>query len=93
MPAIEAEQETVAVPEPGIVPGVNAAHVNPVGITSVRVTVPAKWFWAVIVMVERADCPALSAAGDVAVKVKFWMMNRTVVLCTSEELVPVTVSV
>ena len=49
-----------------IVPGVMAPHVSPVGITSVRVIVPAKWFWAVIVIVEMADCPALTAAGDVA---------------------------
>ena len=39
------------------------------------------------------DCPALTADGEDAVIVKFWMMNRTIVLWTSEALVSVTVSV
>lgn len=75
------------------VPGVIVPHDRPVGIVSESVIVPAKWFWAVRLIVDTADCVASTAAGEVVVIVKFWIMNRTVVLWTSVVLVPVRVSV
>lgn len=62
-------QETVAVPEPVTVLGVIAPHVKPEGTMSVKVTTPANPLTALIVTVETADCPALSAAGDDADRV------------------------
>ena len=50
-------QDTVAVPEPVRVLGVMAPQFSPDGTASVRVTVPAKPFCPVIVIVELADCP------------------------------------
>jgi hypothetical protein len=63
-------QDTVAVPEPVTLVGVMAPQERPDGTVSVRVTVPANPFNAVIVIVEEADEPALTAAGDVALIVK-----------------------
>ena len=60
-------QDTVAVPEPTTLLGVMPLHVRPEGAVSVRVTVPAKPFKAVTVMVDVADEPTLAAAGLVAV--------------------------
>ncbi len=70
VPATVALQDTVAVPEPVIVPGVMAPQVRPAGTVSVRVTTPANPFTAVIVIVEEADWPALTAAGEEAAIVK-----------------------
>lgn len=56
--------ETVAVPEPVTVPGVIAPQLKPEGTVSVRVTTPANPLTKLIVTVETADCPALTAAGD-----------------------------
>lgn len=65
--AIVALQDTVAVPEPPVILlGVIAPQVNPVGIVSVSVTVPAKPPCDVIVIVDVADWPALTAAGELA---------------------------
>jgi len=63
-------QVTVAVPEPTTLLGVIVPHVRPEGAVSVRLTVPAKPFRAVIVMVDVAEEPVLTAAGLVAVIVK-----------------------
>src|SRR6266508_1955134 len=63
-------QDTVAVPEPVTVPGVIAPQVRPAGTVSVRVTTPEKLFTAVTVIVDTADWPALTAAGDDAAMVK-----------------------
>ena len=93
VPAVVELQETVAVPEPVTVPGVIAPHVNPAGTVSVRVTTPAKPLTAVIVIVETADWPALTAAGDVAAIVKSRKMKVAVAVWTREPLVPVTVRV
>ncbi len=70
VPAVAELHETVAVPEPVTVPGVIAPQVNPAGTVSVRVTTPANPLTAVTVMVETADWPALTAAGEVAAIVK-----------------------
>ncbi len=50
--------------------GVIAPQVRPTGTTSVKATVPAKPFTAVTVMVEVAEEPVLTAAGEVAAMVK-----------------------
>jgi len=63
-------QDTVAVPEPTTLLGVIAPHVRPAGAESVRLTVPAKPFKAVTVIVDIAEEPALTAAGLVAAIVK-----------------------
>ena len=55
MPATLAVQDTVAVPDPEMLLGVIAPHVSPAGIVSVRLTIPLKWFSALMVMVEVAD--------------------------------------
>ena len=70
VPAVADEQETVAVPEPVTLVGVIAPQVRPVGGVSVRLTTPAKPFRAVTVIVEVADWPALTAAGEDAAMVK-----------------------
>lgn len=48
-------QETVAVPEPVRLAGVIAPQVSPDGTVSVRLTVPAKWFNAAIVIDDTSD--------------------------------------
>jgi len=53
--ATVALHDTVAVPEPVIVPGVMAPQVSPAGTVSVRVTVPVNPLTAVTVIVEVAD--------------------------------------
>ena len=55
MPAVVELQDTVAVPEPVIVLGVIAPHVNPAGTVSVSVTTPENPLTAVTVIVEVAD--------------------------------------
>ena len=70
MPGVGEEHETVAVPEVVTDPGVIAWQVRPVGTVSVRVTVPVKPLRAVIVIVELADWPVFTAAGEVAAIVK-----------------------
>src|SRR5204863_106815 len=93
VPAVVELHDTVAVPEPVTVPGVMAPQVNPAGTVSVSVTTPAKPLTAVIVIVETADWPALTAAGDVAAMVKSRKMKVAVAVWTREPLVPVTVRV
>ncbi len=62
--------ETVAVPEVVILLGVIEPHVSPVGTVSVKATVPVNPFNAAIVIVEVADVPVATAAGEVADMVK-----------------------
>jgi hypothetical protein len=59
--------ETVAVPEFVTLVGVIAPQVRLAGTVSVRLTVPVKPFSASTVIVEVAETPALTAAGEVAV--------------------------
>lgn len=61
---------TVAVPEPVTVPGVIAPQVRPAGGVSVRVTTPANPLSAAIVIVELAEPPVLTEAGEDAEMVK-----------------------
>lgn len=93
MPAIVALQETVAVPDPVRLVGLIAPQTRPEGTFSVSDTVPAKWFSEVTVMVEVADTPTLTAAGEEAVVVKSRNWNRAVAVRTREALVPVKVKV
>ena len=86
-------QDTVAVPDPVILPGVMVPQVRPDGTVSVRLTTPAKWLIAFIVMVDIAEEPALTGAGDDAAIPKSWTWKIGVAVWTSEPLVPVTVSV
>ena len=79
MPATVAEQETVAVPDPVMVFGVIAPQVSPAAGTSVRVAVPVKPFKAASVIVDVADWPTFTAAGDVADIVKSTKLNVAVV--------------
>jgi hypothetical protein len=88
--AVVEEHDTVAVPEPVTVFGVIAPHVNPVGTVSVKLTIPANPFTAVIVIVEVADAPLLTAAGDVAAIVKSLKLKVAEAECVSDPLVPVT---
>ena len=66
MLATEALHETVAVPEPVTLFGVMDPQVSPDGTVAVRLTNPAKWFSAATVIVEVAEFPAFTGAGDVA---------------------------
>jgi len=94
VPPVVELQETVAVPEPVTVPGAIAPQVNPAGTVSVRVTTPENPFNAVIVIVDTADWPALTAAGEVATIVKSGgapKVNVAVAEWTRDPLVPVTV--
>src|SRR6266705_2160137 len=77
-PATVAEHETVALPEPVTLPGVIAPQVRPAGTVSVRVTTPANPFTAVTVIVEVAELPTGTAAGEEAVIVKSTKLNVAV---------------
>ena len=66
VPAVVEVQDRVAVPGPVMLAGVIAPQVRPAGTVSVNATTPANPFTAVTVIVEVAEDPALTAAGDVA---------------------------
>jgi len=70
VPAVVDLQETVAVPEPVTLVGEITPQVRPACGVSVRLTTPAKPFSAVTVMVEVAEDPAFTAAGEDAARVK-----------------------
>ena len=86
-------QDTVAVPDPVILPGVMVPHVRPDGAASVRLTTPAKWLIEIIEIVDITEEPALTGAGDDAAIPKSWTWKIGGAVWTSEPLVPVTVSV
>lgn len=69
-PAVVELQDTVAVPEPVTLVGVMAPQVNPAGTVSVRETTELKPPTDVTVIVDEADWPVLTAAGEVAEIVK-----------------------
>jgi len=68
-------------------------HVRPDGTVSVRLTIPAKWFKPVTVIVAVAALPALAGLGELAVIVKLRNWKREVAAWTSDPLLPVNVSV
>jgi len=70
VPAVFELQDIVAVPDPVRLLGVIAPQVSPDGTASVRLTVPVKPFWPVMVTVELVDWPALTVLGEVAEIVK-----------------------
>jgi len=70
VPAEVELQDTVAVPDVVTLVGVIAPQVNPDGTVSVRLTVPVKLFNGAIVMVDVAEVPTRTAAGELAVMVK-----------------------
>ena len=69
-PAVVDEHATVAVPDPVTLVGVIAPHVRPAAGVSVRLTTPANPLSAVTVIVEVAEDPAFTAAGEDAATVK-----------------------
>jgi len=71
--------ETVAVPELVTLVGEIAPQVRLAGTVSVRLTVPVNPFTVVTVIVEVAETPALTAAGEVAAIVKSVTVNVAVV--------------
>jgi hypothetical protein len=91
--AIVELQDNVAVPEFVTLAGVMAPQVKLAGTVSVRVTVPVKPLTAATVIVEVAEVPTVTAAGEVAAIVKSVTVKVAVVLCDSVPLVPVIVSV
>ena len=86
-------QDTVAVPDPVMLLGVMAPQDRPLGVTSVRPTVPANPLSGAMVIVVLADEPALTASGKEALMVKSWNRKTAVVEWVKEPLVPVRVSV
>jgi hypothetical protein len=78
--AIVELHETVAVAVGGTVtlPGVMAPQVKLAGTVSVSVTVPLKTPTAVTVMVELAEVPTVTAAGEVALIVKSLLLTVNV---------------
>src|SRR5216683_984408 len=90
--AIVELQETVAVPELVTLRGLIAPQVKLAGTVSVRLTVPVNPLTAVTVIVEVAEVPTVTAAGDVAAMVKSVTVNVAVVECESVPLVPVIVT-
>ena len=77
--AVVEVQASVAVPAPTRLAGVIAPQVNPAGTVSVKPTVPAKPFTAATVIVEVAEDPAVTVAGDVALIVKSTKLKLAVV--------------
>ena len=71
--------------------GVIAPHVRFAGTVSVRATVPVKPLTAVTVIVDVAETPVLTAAGDVAAMVKSLTVKVAVAEWDNVPLVPVTV--
>lgn len=71
-------QLTVAVPEPVTLDGVIAPQVRPDGTVSLSETVPLNPFTAVTVIVEVADWPTSTAAGEVTLIVKSTTLTVTV---------------
>jgi hypothetical protein len=84
------------VPDVVILEGVIAPHVRPEGTVSVSETVPVNPLAGVTVMVEVADVPTVTAAGEVAVIEKLGAaptVNVAVAVWVSVPLVPVIVTV
>ena len=92
MPPVFELHDSVAVPEPVTLLGLMVPQLSPDGTVSVRLTVPAKPLTAVTVMVELAEVPATTAAGEVAVIVKSVMVKGTLVEWVIDPLVPVTIT-
>jgi hypothetical protein len=68
------------VPEPVTLVGVIAPQVSPAGTVSLRLTTPVNPFTAVTVIVEEAEEPAGTEAGEVAAIEKSRKSNVAVVV-------------
>lgn len=88
-------QVNVVVPDPVTVAGKNEPQVRPAGTVSVNATLPENPFSAVIVIVDTADAPALTAAGEEDAMVKSTKLKLAVVECViaGVVLVPIIVRV
>lgn len=73
--------------------GVMAPQVRFAGTVSVRLTVPVKPLTAATVIVEVAEVPVVTVAGEVALMVKSVTVNTAVAVWTIAPLVPVIVRV
>ncbi len=93
MAAIVELHTTVAVPELITLVGEIVPQLKLAGTVSVNETVPVNPFNAVIVIVDVAEVPTVTAAGDVAVMLKSVTVNVAVVEWLSAPLVPVIVRV
>lgn len=91
--AIVELQATVAVPEFVTLVGVIAPQVKLAGTVSVRLTVPVNPLTAATVIVEVAEVPTVTEAGEVAETVKSVTVKVAVVLWDSVPLAPVIVRV
>ena len=83
----------MAVPAFVMLDGAMAPQVRLAGTVSVRVTVPVNPLSAVTVIVDVADVPAWTAAGEVAVMLKSRTVKVAVVEWDNVPLVPVIVRV
>ena len=83
----------MAVPAFVMLDGVTAPQVRLAGTVSVRVTVPVNPLSAVTVIVDVADVPAWTAAGEVAAMLKSRTVKVAVVEWLRVPLVPVIVRV
>src|SRR4029077_5059912 len=90
--AIVELQDRVAVPELVTLVGVIAPQVRLAGTVSVNETVPVNPLTAATVIVEVAETPALTAAGEVAEIVKSVTVKVAVVEWDRVPLVPVIVT-
>lgn len=86
---MEEVQENVAVPDPDTEVGLIVPQDSPVGTVSVRLIVAANWSREFRVTVVERELPTLAGDGDVAVIVKSWTVNVTVIEWERFELVPV----
>ncbi len=93
MAAIAELQATVAVAELVTLVGVMAPQVRLAGTVSVRRTTPVKPLSAAIVIVDVAEVPTVTGAGDVAAMLKSVTVNVAVVEWLRVPLVPVIVRV
>jgi hypothetical protein len=83
----------VAVPELVTLVGVIAPQVRLAGTVSVRLTVPVNPLTATTVMVEVAEVPTVTEAGEVAETVKSVTVKVAIVEWDNAPLVPVIVTV
>ena len=93
MPARFELQETTALPDAVTLLGLMLLQLRPGGILSLRLTTPVKLFTEDTVIVDVAETPAFTAAGDVAEMVKSVIVKVAVVEWDSVPLVPVIVTV
>lgn len=84
-------QERLAVPDPLILVGLGELQDNPDGTESVIVIVLVNPFRDTRVIVEIADDPGATGAGDDALIPKSWKLNIVVAVCVMLPLVPVIV--